>query len=304
MEGGATVASVTGPSHDRGRCDEAYRAGLSRGGSPIDLYPLGAALFGGALRALGVQMRSFGHEHLPRTDPAVLASNHIGYLDFSFIALAPPRPRRRIRFVARRDLFTHRIAGPLMRGLGHVEADPYGDPHATVHDAVGLLRAGEVIGIHPEGTISPSFEPRAGRTGAVRMARDADAPVVPVAVWGSQRLVTKWRPRNLRERGITVDVHYGEPYHPAGDPVAATEEPMARIRALLEHAWDTYPQRPITGRGLVGARLPRWDRAHARGGGGPDPGAARAPPTGAPRRGLLTGSPGPRRGSSLGEGPP
>lgn len=211
-------------------------------------------------------MRSFGHEHVPRIGPAVLASNHIGYLDFSFIALAPPRPRRRVRFVARRDLFTHRIAGPLMRGLGQIEADPYGDPHATVHDAVARLREGEVVGIHPEGTISPSFEPRAGRTGAVRMARDTGAPIVPVAVWGSQRLVTKWRPRNLRERGIVVDVHHGEPYHPTGDPVAATEELMGRIRALLEHAWDTYPQRPAPGED--------WWVPACRGGTAPTPGEA------------------------------
>lgn len=229
----------------------------------IDPYPLGAALFRTALRALGVEVRSFGHHNIPAVGPAVLASNHVGYLDFCFVALAPPRPRRRVRFVARHDLFTHPVAGPLLRSLRQVEADPYGDPHSTVRGAVERLREGEVVGIHPEGTISPSFEPRAGRNGAVRMARGAVAPIVPVAVWGSQRLLTKWRPRNLRERGIVVDVHYGQPYHPVGEVAAATEELMGRIRTLLEHAWDAYPQQPAPGE--------QWWVPACRGGAAPTP---------------------------------
>src|SRR5690606_35700702 len=111
-----------------------------------------------------------------------------------------------------------------------------------------LLREGEVVGIHPEGTISPSFVPRPGRTGAVRLSQATGAPIVPVAVWGSQRLLTKWRPRNLA-RGIAVRAHYGDPFTPAADadPGGATAVLMRRIEALLDDAQAAYPQRPAPG---------------------------------------------------------
>ena len=209
-----------------------------------DLYPLGAALFRAGFRVLGLDIATVGHEYIPRTGGAVLASNHVGYLDFAFVALAPPRPRRRVRFVARREVFTHPVAGPLMRALRQIAADPYGRPRATLDSAVGALQAGEVVGIHPEGTISPSFLPRAARSGTVRMAAAAGVPIVPCAVWGAHRLLTKWRPRNL-QRGVAVRVHYGAPLHVTGDdPAAETAELMRRIEGLLREAWRTYPQVP------------------------------------------------------------
>jgi 1-acyl-sn-glycerol-3-phosphate acyltransferase len=231
-----------------------------------DLYPLGTAVFRGAFHLLGLDVASVGDERIPTSGPAVLASNHVGYLDFAFVALAPPRPRRRVRFVARRDIFQHPVAGPLMRGLRQIEADPYGDPEATTRQAIEVLTDGGVVGIHPEGTISPSFVPRTGRTGAVRMAQATGAAIVPCAVWGSQRLVTKWRPRNL-QRGVAVRVHYGDPYHPVGDPRTATDELMRRIGALVDEAAAAYPQEPAD-------RDDRWWLPAHRGGTAPTPAEA------------------------------
>lgn len=228
-----------------------------------DLYPLGETLFRAGFRLLDLDVRSFGHEHIPVSGPAILASNHVSYLDFCFVALAMPPPRRRVRFVARREVFTHPVAGPLMRGLRQIEADPHGDREQALSQAVEMLREGEVVGIHPEGTISPSFEPREGKTGAVRMARLTGAPIVPVAVWGGQRLITKWRPRNL-ERGVTVDVHYGRPYHPGPDVVQATEELMATITGMVNRAWETYPDVPAS-------PDDRWWLPACRGGTAPTP---------------------------------
>ncbi len=229
----------------------------------FDLYPLGSVLFRAGFRALGLDVAAHDVANIPRHGPAIIATNHVGYLDFAFVALAPPRPRRRVRFVARQDIFDHPVAGPLMRGLRQIPADPYGDPEATFRRAVQLLEAGEVVGIHPEGTISPSFVPRQGRTGAIRMAQTTGAPIVPAAVWGSHRLLTKWRPRNL-QRGVAVRVHYGRPYHPAADasPATATDELMQRIAALLEEAQDAYPQQP------AGPHDAWWIPAH-RGGTAP-----------------------------------
>lgn len=133
----------------------------------------------------------------------------------------------------------------------------------------------------------PAAPYRQERGGAVRMAQGTGAPIVPVAVWGSHRLLTKWRPPNLRERGIVVDVHYGEPYHPVGDPIEATAELMGRIRALLEHAWDVYPQQPVAGDEWW---APGRRGADARGGRAPDPAAARATPASARAGHRLTGA--------------
>lgn len=230
----------------------------------MDLYPIGAPLFLAGFRLLGLQVRSEGHGNIPARGGVVLASNHVGYLDFAFVALAPPRPRRPVRFVARREIFAHPVAGPLMRGLGQIEADPYGDPDRAFRQARDLLARGEVVGIHPEGTISPSFVPRRGKTGAVRMAAAAGVPIVPVAVWGSHRLLTKWRPRNL-QRGVAVEVWYGQPFWPDADDLrGSTDELMNRIAVLLDKVQDAYPQRP------AGPEDRWWLPAH-RGGTAPTP---------------------------------
>lgn len=208
------------------------------------LYRVGSALFLGGFKALGVDLRVTGHEHIPADGPVVLASNHIGYLDFAFVVLAPPAPRREVRFLARDDFFTNPVSGSLLRQLGQIPVDVHGDPMGAAAAAQEVLERGEVIGIHPEGTISPSFVPRRAKSGVVRLADSVEAPIVPVALWGSQRIVTKGRPANPT-RGATVLVRYGEPFRPtARTSVLRTREVMERINDELALAQASYPQRP------------------------------------------------------------
>lgn len=208
------------------------------------IYLIGSQLFFAGFKALAVDLRTIGHEHIPTAGPAILASNHVGYLDFAFVMLAPPWPRRQVAFLARRELFDHPVAGPLLVRLEQIGVDVHGDPTAALAIAADRLRGGDLVGLHPEGTISPSFLPRTGRSGAIRLARETGAPIIPVAVWGGHRLLTKWRPRSLH-RGIVVTTRYGTPFHPGdGSPAEETAALMARIRALLEVSWRTYPQRP------------------------------------------------------------
>lgn len=211
----------------------------------MDLYRAVAAGFRLGWRALALDVASSGHDHIPARGPALLASNHIGYLDFCFVALAPPRPRRQVRFLIRHDVFDHRVVGWALRRMDQVPIDVHGDPTRGLDRAAALLDAGEVVGIHPEGTISPSFVPRTGRTGTVRLAQRTGVPIVPVGLWGSQRLLTKWRPRQLT-RGVAVEVVYGEPMQvtPDQDPVAATAKLMGRIADAVGDAQRRYPQRP------------------------------------------------------------
>jgi 1-acyl-sn-glycerol-3-phosphate acyltransferase len=210
----------------------------------VDLYTIIAAGFRLGWRVLDLDVRTAHHERIPRQGPVILASNHVGYLDFCFVALAPPKPRRQVRFLARHDIWNKRVVGWAMTTMGQIPVDVHGDPTTSLAIAEQRLKEGEVIALHPEGTISPSFVPRPGRTGAVRLARAADAPIVPVAVWGSHRLLTKWRPTELT-RHVAVTVRYGEPFHPSvGSPEEATDDLMARIDELLAESQAAYPQQP------------------------------------------------------------
>jgi 1-acyl-sn-glycerol-3-phosphate acyltransferase len=230
----------------------------------LDPYEPIAALFRLGWRALALDVRSAGHGHIPAAGPAILASNHVGYLDFCFVALAPPRPRRRVRFLIRHDVYEHRAVGAVLHQLRQIPVEVHGDPTSGLAQAEDTLRRGEVVGVHPEGTINPSFVPGEGRTGAARLAQATGAPIVPVAVWGSQRLLTKWRPRQLT-RHVPVLVRYGEPFRatPGEDPVAVTAELMRRIGVLLAEAQAVYPERPAPGEGW-------WLPAHL-GGAAPTP---------------------------------
>jgi 1-acyl-sn-glycerol-3-phosphate acyltransferase len=208
------------------------------------LYGFGSWLFLTGFRVLRLDVRSIGHGHIPRSGPAILASNHIGYVDFSFVALAPPAPRRPVRFLTRADVFEKRVAGFLLTRLGQIPIDVHGDPAAGLAAARAELERGEIVGIHPEGTISPSFVPRPARTGAVRLSQATGAPIIPVALWGSQRVLTKWRPARPT-RGAAVLVRYGEPFlPPPGPPAVGSAELTARIRELLAKNQVDYPQVP------------------------------------------------------------
>jgi hypothetical protein len=130
----------------------------------------GSRLFEVGFRALGLRRRLVGGEHLPRTGPAILGSNHIGYLDVRFAMLAPPRPRREIRSFARAGFFEQPVTGFLLRQLGQIPVAVHGGAPAAIATGTELLRRAELVGLHPEGTISPSFVPRPARSGATRLA--------------------------------------------------------------------------------------------------------------------------------------
>ncbi len=97
----------------------------------------------------------------------------------------------------------------------------------------------------PEGTISRSFVPRAGKTGAARMAIESGALLLPCATWGTQRILTKDHPKNF-QRKVAMDVYVGEPvdYVAGADAGEVTHRLMDAIGALVEKAQANYPQEP------------------------------------------------------------
>jgi 1-acyl-sn-glycerol-3-phosphate acyltransferase len=210
---------------------------------PVYRPVIGFAL--GLMKSLKWEVRATGTEHIPLDGPAVIATNHVGYLDFVFVGAAARERKRLVRFLAKAEVFKHRVAGPLMRGMKHIPVDRFGRASQAIDDAVASLRRGEVVGMFPESTISRSFVPAAGKTGAARMAMQAGAPLIPGAVWGSQRILTKGRPKNFR-RDVVITVALGEPipYDPNDDPEKVTIVLMQKIEELVDRAQREYPQSP------------------------------------------------------------
>ena len=202
-------------------------------------YPLVVMAAKTGFRLLGNRITLTGAQHVPRAGGALLAFNHVSYVDFVYGGLAAQPSRRLVRFMAKRELFDHRWTGPLMRSMHHVEVDR-GDGVASFRAAIELLRAGEVVGIFPEATISRAMELKELKTGAVRIAAEADVPLVPVALWGTQRMLTKDHPRDF-SRGTPVRIAVGPPLRPSGlEPVAETASLKEALGAQVELAMSSY----------------------------------------------------------------
>jgi 1-acyl-sn-glycerol-3-phosphate acyltransferase len=179
-------------------------------------------------------------DHIPRTGGAVVAINHTSYVDWLPAALALHHRGRRIRYMIKAEmqqvkavdfLISHTKTVPVNRGAG---AQAYAE-------AVRLLRAGEVVGLMPEATISRSFELKDFKTGAARMALDAGVPTVPLIVWGAQRIWTKDHPRRLGRAKIPVVVAAGRPLSPTGDVEHLDAALREEMTSLLHRVQEEYP---------------------------------------------------------------
>ncbi|MEU8630720.1 lysophospholipid acyltransferase family protein [Amycolatopsis sp. NPDC048633] len=198
-------------------------------------------------RVLDNRIRIEGAEHIPRRGGAVIACNHVSYLDFIFCGLGARPAKRLTRFMAKKEIFDNRIAGPLMRGMHHISVDRSAGV-ASYREALGKLKDGEVVGVFPEATISRSFTVKEIKSGAVRMAAAANVPVVPMALWGTQRLWTKGRPKDLTRRHVPISILIGEPMHPAkgDDWDVVTKDLRDRMSALVDRAQAGYPDQPAS----------------------------------------------------------
>jgi 1-acyl-sn-glycerol-3-phosphate acyltransferase len=194
-----------------------------------------------AFKVMGIRFQLEGTENVPRTGGALLALNHISYVDFILGGFATQPSGRLVRFMAKRELFDHRLAGPLMRSLHHISVDR-AEGVASYGEGVRHLQMGEVVGIFPEATISRSFELKEFKSGAARMAAKAGVPIVPAVLWGTQRLKTKDHPQDF-SRGKTIAITVGEPLHPTGaDPIGETVELKSVMSTLLDRTIRSYPE--------------------------------------------------------------
>jgi len=191
-------------------------------------------------RYLGLRFTFTGESYIPRTGGAIIAMNHISYLDFALVGTAALPAKRYMRFMAKKEIFSHPIAGPLMRGMHHIRVDRESGA-ASYEQALHALHDGELLGIFPEATISTSFEIKAFKSGAIRMAQSAQVPIIPTVIWGSQRIWTKGVKRDLRRRNIPITVAFGEPLYIS--PEMSIEEGEKLLRAAMAEMLDRVQQR-------------------------------------------------------------
>ncbi|GIF24594.1 1-acyl-sn-glycerol-3-phosphate acyltransferase [Actinoplanes tereljensis] len=209
------------------------------------VYPPVIALAKTMFRALDMRIEVDGAEHIPHEGGAVLASNHVSYLDFIFCGLAAQPAHRLVRFMAKKAVFDHKISGPLMRGMQHIPVDRDAGA-SSFREATTALKNGQVVGVFPEATISESFTVKEMKSGAVRLARSAKVPLIPMVVWGPHRLWTKGRKKELTKRHVPVLIKVGEAIElPKGaTPEALTATLRARLTELLDAVQKAYPEKP------------------------------------------------------------
>lgn len=214
----------------------------------------------------GTRRTYLGLANIPASGGAVLAINHTGYFDFLPMALGIYRVKRRTRFLIKSEVMDIAIMRFLVNHTKTVPVDRSAG-HEAYERAVATLRAGELVAVYPEATISRSFELKEFKSGVVRMAMEAHVPIIPTIVWGAQRQWTKGAPPNMGRKHIPITVRYGTPIQVAADadPDTVLVELREKMTTILHEVQDHYGPHPA-GEFWVPARL---------GGGAPTPAAAK-----------------------------
>lgn len=182
-----------------------------------------------------------GLEHFPRTGPAIIVANHRSYFDPLALGYLAGRVDRAVRFLAKKEVVDAPVVGQVVRAMGTIRVDRGTGSNAPLQAAEEALKGGELVVILPQGTIPRGvefFEPKLqGRPGAARLAAQARVPVIPVGIWGTEKL---W-PRAARLPNLTnvtdpatVRMRVGEPVALAYRSESAdTNRIMRAIEALL-----------------------------------------------------------------------
>lgn len=189
------------------------------------------------VRVMGWRLLVDNPAGIPTGGAALLACNHVSYLDPIMLGLAVERRGRLPRYMAKRELFEVPVFGAMLRQMRHVPVDRQGEAARALDEGVERLRQGHLLGVFPEATIRPAFDPANGKTGAARLALATGAPLIPVGLWGGQAIATKGDAIHPR-RGLPLAVHVGEPVEPhvGEDAAALTWRLMERIGELADAA--------------------------------------------------------------------
>lgn len=211
------------------------------------LYWLMKRVFLGPLLRLFFRPSIEGLENIPAEGGALLASNHLAVADSFFL---PLMVHRRVTFPAKLEYFTQPgIKGTLKKwfftGVGQIPIDRSGGAaaQAALDTGIRLLREGHLLGIYPEGTRSPDGRLYKGKTGMARMALLARVPVVPVAMFDTDKAnpigSKMWKPHKIRIK-IGEPLDFSRYYGLAGDRFVERSIADEVMYALMELSGQEY----------------------------------------------------------------
>lgn len=251
MQGGSRLREMTRPAH-RESPDMEIRYGRAPVLQQLIRYviaPLARLIFRPLVE---------GADRVPRTGPLIIAANHLSAVDTWVIPFVAPRP---VAFLGKAEYFSGKgLRGKLfaafLSALGFVPVER-GNAHAALASLTAareVLEGGGAFGIYPEGTRSLDGRLYKGKTGVAQLALSTGAPVVPVALFGTERLL----PRGKRiPRPHRITVRFGAPLDFSRydgmdtSPAirrAVTDQIMYAILELSEQEYvDRYHQRPEEG---------------------------------------------------------
>lgn len=197
-----------------------------------------------------LRLRWVGRENLPRTGPFIVAGNHMTILDPVGISLGVPR---RVTFLAKTKYYSgtslkRRALAWFLRAIGQAPIDPASADAAGpgLDTARGILGAGGVVALFPEGTRSPDGRLYRGHTGVMRLALPLGVPVIPVGVVGTREVRLPGRPGARRGR---VTITYASPLDVSAwvdrrdEPAAWREATDALMRRIGELSGQEYADR-------------------------------------------------------------
>jgi 1-acyl-sn-glycerol-3-phosphate acyltransferase len=189
-----------------------------------------------------------GLRHVPGSGPVIIASNHLSFSDSIFMPLVVPR---KVTFLAKSEYFTSPGPKGLLKkitfiALGQVPVDRSGGRRSEAALITGLkvLAEGKCLGIYPEGTRSPDGRLYKGRTGIARLAIESGAPIIPVAMFNTEKIQPTG---TVVPKVMRVEMIFGEPMYFEGDSTDlqhlrdVTDQIMESIQALSGQEYvDTY----------------------------------------------------------------
>lgn len=194
------------------------------------------------LRTFGIRVQAVGLENVPERAPVILMSNHQSLVDIAAIIDSLP-PSVSWRFVAKKELVRVPIFGWCLVTTGQIIIDRGNRERAvaSLHRAAERIRGGASVIVFPEGTRSPTGSLRPFKSGPFHLALEAQVPIVPVTVSGSQRITPKG---SLVVHPGTVKIVFGRPIPTRGIRVEERGRLKARVREAIAQGYDVAFQGP------------------------------------------------------------
>ncbi|MGH2739432.1 MAG: lysophospholipid acyltransferase family protein [Actinomycetota bacterium] len=203
--------------------------------------------------SLWFDFRFEGLDQIPAEGPALVACNHISYFDPLAHGYFVEKARRRPRFLTKSELYKNPFLRRVLTGARQIPVVRGSGDQAPVEAALQSLRAGELVMVYPEATITKNADhsPMQGKTGVARLTLASEVPVIPIAIWGSQSIWQR-EGRGSLKFGRPIWLKAGPPldfseyeYRP-DDPATfhgVTDAVMAELSFLVDDLRARYPKK-------------------------------------------------------------